>query len=91
MRDSRSEQQLIDDAVALAKTADYVIFIGGLNKSPHQDTEEFDRESLDLPYGQDKVIEALAAANANLIVVNISGNAVGEESSCYCSRLVSRQ
>jgi len=76
LRDSRSEQQLIDDAVALAKTADYVIFIGGLNKSPHQDTEEFDRESLDLPYGQDKVIEALAAANANLIVVNISGNAV---------------
>lgn len=76
LRDSRSEQQLIDDAVALAKTADYVIFIGGLNKSPYQDTEEFDRETLSLPYGQDKVIEALAAANANLIVVNISGNAV---------------
>lgn len=76
LRDSRSEQQFIDDAVALAKTADYVIFIGGLNKSPYQDTEEFDRETLSLPYGQDKVIEALAAANANLIVVNISGNAV---------------
>ncbi len=76
LRDSRSEQQLISDAVALARTADYVIFIGGLNKSPHQDTEEFDRESLSLPYGQDKVIEALAAANPNLIVVNLSGNAV---------------
>lgn len=76
LRDSRSEQQLIDDAVALAKTADYVIFIGGLNKSPHQDTEEFDRESMSLPYGQDKVIEALAEVNSQLIVVNISGNAV---------------
>lgn len=76
LHDSRSEQQLIDDAVALARTSDYVIFIGGLNKSPHQDTEEFDRESLGLPYGQDKVIEALASANPNLVVVNISGNAV---------------
>ena len=76
LEDSRSEQQLIDDAVKLAKSADYVIFVGGLNKADHQDSEGADRESLSLPYAQDKVIEALAKANKNLVVVNISGNAV---------------
>ena len=34
------------------------------------------RKSLGLPYGQDELIEALAKANGNLVVVNISGNPV---------------
>ncbi len=76
LKDSRSPEQLIADAVSKAKDADYVIFIGGLNKSTNQDCEDSDREQLELPYNQDAVIEALAAANKNLIVVNISGNAV---------------
>lgn len=76
LSESRSEAELIDEAVREAKTADYVIFVGGLNKSKHQDCEDSDRAGLELPYAQDKVIEALAAANKNLIVVNISGNAV---------------
>ncbi len=76
LSESRSAEKLISDAVAAAKDADYVIFIGGLNKSDHQDSEGNDRESYDLPYSQNAVIEALAAANPKLVVVNISGNAV---------------
>lgn len=76
LSESRSEQQLIDDAVALASSSDAVIFIGGLNKSAHQDCEDSDRYGLGLPYAQDKVISALAKANPRLVVVLISGNAV---------------
>ena len=76
LSESRSAEELIADAVAAAVDADYVIFVGGLNKSNHQDCENTDRAGLGLPYGQDAVIEALAAATDRLIVVNISGNAV---------------
>ncbi len=73
---SKSAEELFEEAVALAKKSDYVIFVGGLNKSPHQDCEDADRKELELPYIQDSLIIALAKVNKNLIVVNISGNAV---------------
>lgn len=76
LKDDRSEDELIAEAVREAKNADCVIFVGGLNKSKHQDCEDSDRAALGLPYGQDKVIEALADVNKKLVVVNISGNAV---------------
>lgn len=76
LSESRSEAKLIEDAVAAAKDADAVIFIGGLNKAAHQDCEDSDRYHLELPYAQDKVIEALAEVNPNLTVVIVSGNAV---------------
>lgn len=76
LRDDRSPAELIAEAVKVASDADYVIFIGGLNKSAGQDCEDSDRKGLGLSYGQDEVISALAKANKNLIVVNISGNAI---------------
>ena len=76
LRESRSAETLISDAVKAAEGADYVIFVGGLNKADRQDSEGLDRVQYGLPYGQDAVIEALAAATDKLIVVNISGNAV---------------
>lgn len=76
LTDSRTAAQLIADAVAKARRADYVVFVGGLNKSSGQDCEDADRAGLGLPYGQDEVISALAAANPRLVVVNVSGNAV---------------
>ena len=76
LSDDRTPEQLIAEAVELAKNSDYVIFVGGLNKAAGQDCEDSDREGLGLPYGQDEVIAALAKANPNLVVVNISGNAV---------------
>lgn len=76
LKDDRTPEELIAEAVKEARDADYVIFIGGLNKSNGQDCEDSDREGLGLSYGQDAVISALAEANKNLIVVNISGNAI---------------
>ena len=76
LAESRSAEELLDEAVTEAKKADYVIFVGGLNKNRHQDSEGDDRESYGLPYNQDKIIEALVEANPRTVVVLISGNSV---------------
>lgn len=76
LNESKSSQDLIEEALKIAADADCVLFIGGLNKSPHQDCEDTDRISLNLPYGQDDLIESLVKVNPNLVVINISGNAV---------------
>ena len=70
----RSQAELTAEAVAKAKEADVVIFIGGLNKSGHQDSEGHDRLSYNLPYAQNEVIEAILKVNPRLVYVNISGN-----------------
>ena len=74
--ETRSAAELTAEAVEKARKADVVIFFGGLNKSSHQDSEGHDRLSYDLPYGQDQLIEALAAVNKHLVFVNISGSGV---------------
>lgn len=66
---------LRNEAVAMAKDADVVIYIGGLNKNGFQDCESTDRREYNLPWGQDELIEQLAAVNPNIVVANISGNA----------------
>ncbi|MBQ8484452.1 MAG: glycoside hydrolase family 3 C-terminal domain-containing protein [Bacteroidales bacterium] len=76
LADSRSPEVLIAEAVNAAKDADYVIFIGGLNKSAHQDNESTDRYDTMLPYDQQDVIDALAAVADKFVVVNISGSPV---------------
>lgn len=76
LKDDRSEDELLAEALRVAEDADYVIFFGGLNKSRHQDCEDTDRKGLELPYAQDRVIGELAKVTKNLIVVHISGNAV---------------
>ena len=76
LKDDRSPEELIKEAAEKAKTADYVIIFGGLNKSDYQDCEGHDRKTMDLPYEQDKLITALASVNKQTIYVNISGNAV---------------
>ncbi len=76
LNDSRDAAEILNEAVSVARDADVVIFVGGLNKAANQDCEDSDRTGLGLPYGQDNVIRALAKANRNVVVVNISGNAV---------------
>jgi beta-glucosidase len=76
LTDNRTPEVLIAEAVEAAKGADYVIFVGGLNKSDHQDSEGADRLQLDLPYHQEDVIRAIAPVAKNLVVVNISGSPV---------------
>ena len=75
LSDERTPAELTAEAVKAAKEADIVLFIGGLNKAEHQDSESADRLQYDLPYGQNELIAALAKANRNLAVVILSGNA----------------
>ena len=76
LADDRSKEELIAEAVENSRDADYVVFVGGLNKSLYQDCENRDRLEYGLPYDQDELIAALAEVNKNLTVVIISGNAV---------------
>lgn len=66
--------RLREEAVNLAKNADEVIFVGGLNHD--YDTEGRDRDDMRLPYGQDELIEALLDVNPNTIVVIVAGSPV---------------
>lgn len=73
--DADSLARLKAEALEEAKRADLIIFIGGLNKNHKQDCENGDRESYDLSYGQNELIEALAAVQKNIVVVTFGGNA----------------
>jgi len=70
------QDSLRAQAVAMAKDADVVIFIGGLNKNHQQDCEAGDRQEYGLPFGQPQLIKELSAANLDLVAVLLSGNAV---------------
>lgn len=76
LRDDRSKEELISEAVGKARGADYVIVVGGLNKSDYQDCEGHDRKDMDMPYAQNELVEALAKVNKNVVFVCISGNAI---------------
>ncbi|MDE6399611.1 MAG: glycoside hydrolase family 3 C-terminal domain-containing protein, partial [Muribaculaceae bacterium] len=69
------QDSLRDEAVAMARDADVVIYIGGLNKNSWQDCESTDRREYELPFGQNELIEELLKVNPNVVVANISGNA----------------
>ena len=56
-------------AIAAAKLADVVVYIGGLNHDKGFDCEGADRADLKLPYGQDELIQEIVAANPKTIVV----------------------
>ena len=70
------QDKLRAEAVEMAKEADVVILVGGLNKNHLQDCEGGDRQDYGLPFGQDQLIEELLAVNKNLVLVLLSGNAV---------------
>jgi len=63
--------ELRDEAVAVARGSDAAIVVVG--NAPKLEGEGFDRKSMDLPAGQDELIEAIAAANPHTIVVVMAG------------------
>jgi beta-glucosidase len=67
--------KLIDEAVAAAKQSDVAIIFGGLNHD--FDTESADKQNIDLPYGQEILIQEVAKANPHTVVVIIAGSPVG--------------
>ncbi len=73
--DPSRQEALMQEALSKAREADLVIFVGGLNKNHGQDCENGDRESYDLPFGQNELISRLAEIQNNIIVVTFGGNA----------------
>lgn len=73
------QQSVLDslrhEAVEMARKADVVIYVGGLNKNHQQDCEGGDRLGYNLPFGQDRLIEELAQACPDIVLVMASGNA----------------
>ena len=90
MKDSVDQKTLIKEAVEAAGKSDVSIIFVGLthvwqrnkkeNKNEGWDNEGFDNKSWELPWGQNDLIEAVANANPNTIVVLISGGAVSVKS-----------
>ena len=72
--DPAKQAELRAEALEKAKTADVIIFVGGLNKNHKQDCENGDRESYDLSFGQNELIAELAKIQKNIIVVTFGGN-----------------
>lgn len=62
---------LVAEAVRIAKEADVAIVFAGLTDA--YESEGFDRRTLDLPKNHNALIEAVAAANPNTVVVLHNG------------------
>ncbi|GGD19354.1 beta-glucosidase family protein [Hyunsoonleella pacifica] len=71
-----NQDSLRIQAIEIAKKADIVLYVGGLNKSHLQDCEGDDRQSYELPYNQESFINELKAVNSNLGMLLVTGNAV---------------
>ena len=83
-RDQKADPKLMAEAVAAAKAADVVIYVGG---SFHgydytkwsdnaYDAEGTDKPDLKMPFGQDELVQAVQAANPNTVVVLLGGGPI---------------
>ncbi len=68
------QMRLRQEVLELAKDYDDIIFVGGLNHDI--DKEGYDRDNLELPYGQDELINGLLDINPDTVIVMMSGNPV---------------
>lgn len=66
--------ELLAEAENLAREADAAVVFAGLPAS--RESESFDREELKMPEGHCRLIERVAAANPNTVVVLFSGGVV---------------
>lgn len=72
--DAKRQAAYEKEALALAKSCDEVIFIGGLNHD--YDIEGRDRGDMKLPYGQDVLIEKLLSVRPDMTIVLYAGSPV---------------
>jgi len=71
---TRPLPELAAEAVAAAKDADVIVYVGGITAG--QEGESFDRESIELPDVQGSLVKALHATGRPMIFVNCSGSAM---------------
>lgn len=68
---NKPDQDLIDEAVALAKSSDVAILCIGSNRE--YESEAHDRKSLALPFGEQALVNAVSAVNPNIVIVVMAG------------------
>ena len=78
------DPKILEEAINAAKNSDLAIIFAGSNRD--FETEASDRADLELPFGQEKLIEEVLKVNPNTIVVMIAGapfdiNSITEKSS----------
>jgi beta-glucosidase len=71
---TRPLPELNAEALGHATNADLIIYVGGI--TPAQEGEMFDRDSIELPEVQEKLVQALHAAGKPVVMVNCSGSAI---------------
>jgi len=71
---TRPLPDLAAEALANATNADLIIYVGGI--TPAQEGEGFDRNSIELPDVQEKLVQALQATGKPMVMVNCSGSAM---------------
>jgi len=69
--DAAASRAAREEAVTLARQSDTAVVVVGY--APALESEGFDRPSMDLPAGQDDLIQAVAAANPRTVVVVVAG------------------
>lgn len=72
--DGMTTDSLLEEAVKLAKTVETPVVFAGLTDT--YESEGFDRENMKMPQGHIQMIEAVAKANPNTVVVLFCGSAV---------------
>ena len=71
---TRPLAELSAEALGLATNADLIIYVGGI--TPAQEGEGFDRNSIELPDAQEKLVQELQATGKPMVMVNCSGSAM---------------
>lgn len=72
--DGSTDDTLLSQAVQVVKDCNQAVVLAGL--PDFYESEGFDRESMALPEGHTKMIQAVAKANPNIVVVLMAGAAV---------------
>jgi len=70
-------EELIKEAVEVARRSDCVLIFGGLNHNRGNDSEGADKPGMKLPYGQDKLISEILRVNPATAVILLCGSPVG--------------
>jgi beta-glucosidase len=66
--------ELNAEALGNATNADLIIYVGGI--TPAQEGEMFDRDSIELPEVQEKLVQAIQATGKPVVMVNCSGSVI---------------
>lgn len=72
--ESENDEKLRSEAVKVAKNNDVVLVFAGLTEN--YESEGVDRETLDMPENQNKLIDEICSVNENVIVVLSNGSPI---------------